>query len=125
MGLIIKEINVKGNRGEKRIKTLFDTGASVSFIKKDLAEELGISMPLPEKLKFGLGDGKGEIKAEEVIFLCFEIEGTKIYDDAIITDFLAEDLIIGAKTMQVWKIGLVPETERVIIDPEAVRLRLI
>ena len=40
MGRIVKKLSVQGDKGEKEINVLFDSGASVSVIRKEIAEEL-------------------------------------------------------------------------------------
>jgi len=46
MGVIIKDIEVEGDKGKAVLRTLFDTGASHSLIRKDKAEQLATIVPL-------------------------------------------------------------------------------
>ena len=39
MGVIINRIKLVGSKGEKKVDGLFDSGASFSFINKNLASE--------------------------------------------------------------------------------------
>ncbi|MFQ6015621.1 MAG: hypothetical protein ACE5NP_09275 [Anaerolineae bacterium] len=47
-----------------------------------------------------------------------------INDQILVVDKLADDMIVGAHTMQGWRIKLDLEKEEVIMDPSAARLRL-
>lgn len=40
MGVIVKELFARGERGEKRLTVLFDSGASRSLIRRDVALEI-------------------------------------------------------------------------------------
>jgi predicted aspartyl protease len=60
MGVIIKDIEVEGDKGKAVLRTLFDTGASHSLIRKDKAEQLATIVPLAHPYRFRLGDGTSE-----------------------------------------------------------------
>jgi len=47
MGLIIKKLRVFGDKGQKRVQVLFDTGASSSFVRRDIAGSLATILKLP------------------------------------------------------------------------------
>jgi predicted aspartyl protease len=55
MGVIIKDIEVEGDKGKAVLRTLFDTGASHSLIRKDKAEQLATIVPLASPYRFPLG----------------------------------------------------------------------
>ncbi len=40
MGMIVKHLEVTGDKGKKRLRALFDTSASDSLIKKRICEEI-------------------------------------------------------------------------------------
>jgi len=62
MGVIIKDIEVEGDKGKAVLRTLFDTGASHSLIRKDKAEQLATIVPLAHPYRFRLGDGTSELE---------------------------------------------------------------
>ena len=126
MGLIIKKLKVMGDRGEGMVNCLFDSGASWSFIRRDIVEKIATPLKMSKPMRFRLGDGNGEIEAKEATHLSVEIEeGCEIFDDVVIVDKLAEDVIIGAKTLQAWRMRLDFEHDDIIIDKKALELKLI
>ncbi|MBI4641456.1 MAG: hypothetical protein HY731_12225 [Candidatus Tectomicrobia bacterium] len=53
------------------------------------------------------------------------MEGYRFSDEFIIIDGLSDPVIIGAATMQKWRLKLNFEHEDVIIDPRVTHLRLL
>lgn len=47
-----------------------------------------------------------------------------LFDEFFVTDILSEEVIIGAKTMQAWRLKLDFEQDRVIVDQIVTRLML-
>ncbi|MEW6681131.1 MAG: retropepsin-like aspartic protease [bacterium] len=125
MGLITKKLKVMGDKGEREINCLFDTGASVSFIRKDIQETLATPFLLKEPKVFSLGDGKGKIEIKEAVHLDFCLKEGRIFDEIFVSDSLAEEIIIGARTMQIYRIKLDMENDDIIVDKRALELKLI
>ncbi len=125
MGIIIKKLKVRGDKGEKMVNCLFDTGASISFVRKDCQEGIASAYPLIEPMSFSLGDGKGKLKAMGWVHIEVEVNGCKIFDEALIVDSLAEDMIIGASTMQKYRIKLDLEHDEIILDKKQLELMLV
>lgn len=124
MGLIVKKLRVAGDKGERRLNVLFDTGAGASFIRRDVADRIVTTLRLPSPKTFTLGDGVGRLRVNETAILYVYIEGVEISDNFIVAPRLADEVIIGANTMQKWRIKLDLENERVIIDKRMARLLL-
>ncbi len=38
MGMIVKEVKIEGDKGTAKVKALFDSGASDSILRKDVAD---------------------------------------------------------------------------------------
>ena len=74
MGVIKKEILLEGSRGGRaKVKVLFDSGASMSFIKRSLAGALANIEKLPRPLEF---ERSGEtLVVYEVARLEFYLDG--------------------------------------------------
>ncbi|MEW6481745.1 MAG: retropepsin-like aspartic protease [bacterium] len=125
MGLITKKLKVMGDKGEREVNCLFDSGASVSFIRKDIQETLATPFSLLESISFQLGDGKGRVEANEEVLLWIKLPEGKIFDHVVIVPQLAEEMIIGAKTLQFYKIKLDFEHDDIIVDKKALELKLI
>ena len=125
MSVIEQEIELKGSKGSKKVLALFDSGATYSHIKPDLAEGFGMLENLPQPLIFATANKEDSMEATKAVRLDFWIDGYRFSDEFMILPNLAEEVIIGAKTMQAWRMKLDFETEKVIFDHKVTRLRLI
>ena len=126
MSLLQKQLTLRGLKGEKTVTALFDSGASYSCIRREIADEIGLLEPLEEPMEFSTADEGTSIKAEYVVHLSFFFSDTerRFTDEFIVLNTLSEDLIIGAKTMQAWKICLDFEKEAVLYDKKMHKLRI-
>jgi predicted aspartyl protease len=124
VGLIIKKLRVDGDKGERRVQALLDTGASASFIRRDVAEPLATLVRLPSAEVYTLGDGVGRLRATETVILHILLKGVRISDNFIVVPRLSDEMIIGANTLQKWRIKLDLENEDVLIDRRVARLLL-
>ncbi len=124
MGVILNRIKLAGSKGEKKVDALFDSGASFSFINKQLASNLDTVLILPKSLEFETAKEADKLTVEEAVRLDFYIEGIRLSDEFIVTEGLSEEVIIGAKTMQAWRLKLDFEEDRVIVDQRVTRLML-
>ncbi len=123
MGLIYKEIFLRGDKGERRFQALWDNGSSESFIRRDLAKKVAAISKL--RISKGFEMGKGTLLvSESTPILDIEIEGFNLFWHFLVVPDLSEELIIGADFFQRWKIKLDPENERIIVDPKALKLKL-
>ncbi len=125
MGLIAKRIKLVGSRGEHETEGLFDNGASYSFIRRDIAERLEILLPLPQPMSFEMAQQGATPVVRERVVLDFWIDGYRFSDEFFVVDNLADELTIGATTMQKWRLKLDMEREDIIIDPSVTRLRFV
>jgi len=62
MAVIIKEISLKGSKGEIQKEAIFDSGATYSCIHPELAERLEIVIPLPEPTRLPLRGTSGQVE---------------------------------------------------------------
>lgn len=126
MGLILKELEIAADRGKTSAKTLFDTGASISLIRKNVAEKVATVLRMPHSIDLIMGDGKSTLHAEWLTFIQFSLKGSIFPPQrVVVVDELEEDLIIGTDILQTWKIKLDLEHEDFIIDKSILRLRLV
>ena len=125
MGIVTKRVRLVGSKGEHETEGLFDSGASYSFIRKDVAERLETLLPLPQPMTFEMAEQGATVVARERVVLDFWIDGFRFSDEFLVLDNLADELIIGATTMQKWRLKLDMEHEDIIIDPSVTRLRFI
>lgn len=123
MGLIYKDVLLKGDKGGKGFNALLDNGASESFIRRDLAQQIATISKLSIPREFELG--KGILLVEESTpILDVEVDGFRLFWHFLVVPDLSEELIIGADFLQRWKIRLDPEKEKIIIDEKALKLKL-
>jgi len=122
MGLIYKEVVLRGDKGEGEFQALWDNGSSESFIRRDLAEGVGTILRLDAPREFEMGRGSLSV-SESTGVLSVEVEGFNLFWHFLVVPDLSEELIIGADFLQRWKIKLDPE--RIIIDPKALKLKLV
>lgn len=125
MAVIQKETRLVGSKGERKVLAVFDSGASYSCISPQLAKELGIIEPLPEPMDFGTAKEGQSLSTKEAIRLNFHLDGYRFSDEFMLIPNLSEPVIIGAATMQKWRMKLNFETDEVIIDPRVTKLRLL
>ena len=123
MGMIVKECTVSGERSSSIVRVLYDTGAGSSFVRRDVAENLGNIVRTMRPITFTMADGRGTITAEEDVRLYIDVDGDPLMYHFFVADGLAEELVIGADMMQRFKISLDMANELVSVDPRALYLR--
>ena len=124
MGLIIKEYTVTGTRRNDTVRVLYDTGAGLSFVRRDIADILGEAHSRPTPMRFMMADGREGASTSQTIDLDIDIDGTTLRHSFYVMEDLAEELIVGADMMQTWKISLDLENEEVSIDPRILFLNM-
>jgi len=124
MSVITKDIEIAGDKGRRKIHALFDSGATYSFIRKNIAEEMATLLKYPEPKIFSL-ENNSKMEATHRTALEIIINGLTISDEIVVAEKLAEDFIIGASTMQKWRMKLDLDRKEVIIDPKVTELKLI
>lgn len=96
-------LRVKGKKGEAFAEVLFDTGASRSFVRREIAEKLSTIEQMKDPLKFSLGDGR-LLHINEDAELELNIGALKVSDRFNVLDACIEDVVLGESTMR--KCGL-------------------
>ena len=124
MSIIEKKLRLEGPLGEKEVTALFDSGASVSCIRPDIAEALEQPIPLRTPLQISTADKKNSMMVGEEVALTFYIDNLRFSTEFYLVPDLSEEVIIGAITMQQWRFKLDFEKEEVIIDPRVTRMRI-
>lgn len=129
MSVLEHEVTLIGSRGAVRCRAMFDSGASYSIIRRDIAERIEplVLLPDPENWIFETARAGELIQALYRVTLNFRFDDSKarFSDEFIVFDQCSEELIVGAKTMQAWHIKLDFETETVIYRKTSERLRVI
>ena len=125
MAVIQKKIRLIGSKCEEDSNVIFDSGSTYSCIRPELAKKLGIILPLPIPKEFETAEEDKKVIAKEAVRLDFILNGSTFSDEFMLISKLSEQVIIGAATMQKWRMKLNFETDEVIIDPSVTKLRLL
>jgi hypothetical protein len=124
MGLIIKQLEVMGDKGQTKAEVLFDSGARRSVIRRDIAEKIATIVKFPIPFKFYLADGTTQVETNLVADIMVSIDNSIIFDQFPILDKLSREVIIGANTLQSWEIILDARNESITVgvDLKAIEL---
>jgi hypothetical protein len=114
-----------GSKGEKRLYTLFDSLANLSCISPDFIHELEIPFSLGRERKIATASEGHFIVIKERVTLDFYIEEVLLSDEFLVVPGLSEEAIIGAATIQKWRIKLDFEHDTVHVDPKVAKMQLI
>lgn len=124
MGIIEQRLKIKGDLDSKDLDVMFDSGASMSVIRKDIAKKIcGINYFDKPKTMI-LADGKTKIKAIGTCDFITEIDGCEIDDNMRVVDNLSKDMIIGASTLQKHKIKMIFDEKGDRLDLSECRTRI-
>jgi hypothetical protein len=126
--ILEQDLTLIGGCGRRRCHALFDSGASYSIVRRDIAEEVSHLEPLPdpENWEFETAEPGALVQARYRINVNFRFDDSEanFSDEFIVFDNCTEEVIIGVKTMQAWHIGLDFESERIHYRKSAQRLRV-
>ena len=81
-------------------------------------------LPLPKPLEFETATEVVKIIVKERAIMDFYIEGIRLSDEFLNAEGLSEEVIVGAATMQKWRLKLDFEQDRVLVDQMVTRLML-
>lgn len=124
MALIEREVELVGTKGHEKVVALFDSGASFSCIRPDLAAKLENIQHLVTPFAFETARAADRVEVTERVLLDFHLNGYRFSDEFYVVPDLSEEVIIGAATLQKWRLRLDFEQEEVIVDPRVMRYRL-
>lgn len=122
MGVIHRKIKLVGPKGALALNALMDTGASESFIRPEKAKRISPFTKLDKPFTVELG--KGTVEIREVIHASIYLNGYRMHWSLNVFPSLTEEVILGADFFQRYKIKLDPESEKVIVDPKALKVKL-
>lgn len=125
MSVIKLPLLFAGSKGEKRLYTLFDSGTNLSCIDKDQLNNLEMPVSLGRVRKLATASQGHFIEICERVTLDFYINDILLSDEFLVVPGLSEEAIIGAATLQKWRIKLDFEHDKVEVDPKVAKLQLI
>ncbi len=103
---------------------MFDSGANLSCINPDYLEPLEIPTKLGRIRKIATAAEGHYIEVDEAVRLDFYLEDVLLSDEFLVVPGLSEEAIIGAATMQKWRIKLDFDDDTVHVDPKVAKLQL-
>jgi hypothetical protein len=125
MAVILKTIRLVGSKDSEEVAVIFDSGATYSCIQPELAKKLENAVPLPEPMDFGTAKDGEQVTATERVVLNFYLDGYRFSDEFMLIPGLSEPAVIGAATLQKWRMKLDFEHDEVLFDPRVTHLRLL
>jgi hypothetical protein len=125
MSIIKHPLLYQGPNGEKRLYTLFDSGADLSCIHPDFVDALAVPQHLGRTRRISTASESHFIEIEYRVLLDFYINDLQLSDEFLVVPGLTEEAIIGAATLQKWRIKLDFEHDRLLVDPRVTRMQII
>jgi predicted aspartyl protease len=125
MSIIKLPLRFEGSKGEKVLYALFDSGANLSCINEEFANEITSLIPFLHPRKLSTASENHYIEIKAAIRTDFYLNEIQLSDEFLVVPGLSEEVIIGAATMQKWRIKLDFEHDTVIVDPKVAKLQLI
>lgn len=125
MSIIKNPLLFVGSKGEKHLYTLFDSGANLSCISPDYVDDLEIPVSLGRVRRIATASEGHYIEVKYAVRLDFYMGDVLLSDEFLVVPGLSEEAIIGAATMQKWRIKLDFEHDIAIVDPKVARMQLI
>ncbi len=125
MSIIRIPLVFEGSQGEKTLMALFDSGANLSCINPEYLNDLEIPVPLRRIRQIGTASAHHYIEVSEAVRLDFYQEDVRLSDEFLVVPGLSEEVIIGAATMQKWRMKLDFEHDAVHVDPKVGKMQLV
>ena len=123
--IIERTLEFRGSKGRANLMALFDSGATYSCVNANDVDGLANREPLPDPLDVETASDGNFIRIVDRVGLDFYIDGLRMTDEFMVVPNLSESVIIGATTMQKWKIKLDFEHDTIILDPRVAKLKLV
>ncbi|MVM34626.1 hypothetical protein GO755_31655 [Spirosoma sp. HMF4905] len=119
-----------GSQGEKHLYTLFDSGrcavaTNLSCINPEHVPDLAHLESLGRIRRVATAAVGHYIEIRHVVRLDFYLQDVLLSDEFLVVPDLSEEAIIGAATMQKWRIKLDFEHDTVHVDPKVAKMQLI
>ncbi len=115
MASMVSKVRATGDKGEADVAVLFDTGATLSFVLRDVAEKLATIVKMPKPYNIVIGDGS-TLSVKEMAVLAIRAAGQTLVDTFLVLEKGVEDVILGEATMR--KFGLKIDLEHGTIFSE-------
>jgi hypothetical protein len=124
MSVIKNPLLFVGSKGEKNLYALFDSGANLSCISDKVIAGLETPVHLGRTRSIATASEAHYIEITHRVTLDFYINDVLLSDEFLVVPSLSEEAIIGAGTMQKWRIKLDFEHDTVHVDPKVAKMQL-
>lgn len=104
---------------------LFDSGANLSAIRKDLAEQIDVLIKLREPIRLATANSNDFMQVNYKFVGEFFLNDVQLSDEFLVLEDLGEEVIIGAATMQKWRMELDFEHDTVSVDSKVAKLQIV
>lgn len=125
MSIIKQPLLYAGSQGEKHLYTRFDSGANLSCINPEHVADLAHLESLGRPRLIATAAEGHFIEVKYAVRLDFYLDDVLLSDGFLVVPGLSEDAIIGAATMQKWRLKLDFEHDTVLVDPKVAKMQLI
>ena len=125
MSILKLPLLFEGSKTDKMLYAVFDSGANLSCISDVYASELTELIPFRTPRRVATASEHHYIEINHSIRIDFYLNDVHLSDEFLVIPGLSEEAIIGAATMQKWRIKLDFEHDQVIVDPKVAKLQLI
>jgi hypothetical protein len=125
MSIIKLPLLFVGSKGEKSLYTLYDSGANLSCINPSYLDGLETAIPLGRVRRMATAAEGHFIEVSSAVRLDFYMNDVLLSDEFLVIPGLSEEVIIGAATMQKWRIKLDFEHDIAIVDPKVAKMQLV
>lgn len=124
MSIIKQPLLFAGSLGEKHLTVLYDSGKSYSCINANFLTNLETPIQLEKRIMISTMFESRFFEVKEVVQLNFYMDDVLLSDEFLVIPGLSEEAIIGAATMQKWRIKLDFEHDIAIVERNVAPPRL-
>jgi hypothetical protein len=125
MSIIKQPLLFAGSLGEKHLEVLYDSGKDYSCINPKFLDDLEVPVKLEQAFMIMTMFESRLFEIKQVVQLDFYMDDVLLSDEFLVIPGLSEEAIIGAATMQKWRIKLDFEHDVAIVDPKVAKMQLI
>jgi predicted aspartyl protease len=118
-------LRFEGSKGEKMLYALFDSGATYSCINDEIVEGLENLTLLHTPMRMATASASTFMEVKHRVTLDFYHNDIRLSDEFYVIPDLSEQAIIGASTMQKWRIKLDFEHDTIVLDPTVAKAILV
>ena len=114
-----------GSLGEKYFCARYDSGANLSCTNPEHLDGLEMPVSLGRVRRVATAAGGHYIEISHRVILDFYMDDVLLSDEFLVIPGLSEEAIIGAATMQKWRIKPGFEHDVAIVGPKVAKMQLI